>query len=441
MTGNGSREHRSDAFAQPPTRIPPGRRSPRDDDTAEGVRTPSSPTMSGRKPPPPWFALVVLVHAIVVSTALAVAIPEAALVGDPEWGLDYRVYLRAGRELRTPLLYESGTELPFLYPPIAAMLFAALRFAPEAFGHGMLNVATVAATTTSTYCVLSWYAFGTRAQRRTLALAAATFFSLTTPWRTELALGQINSILLAFVIFAVTRTGDRWRDGVLPGLATSIKLAAGIVVPGFLFSLRWRAAAGAVVTFLVSVVIGVLALGDTAVRYWVDVLPAMSDEPGRTEVFSQNLKGALPRLGLVAHDLPLAEALGWGLLVALTATGLRLAWRERDHVKAVLVLGMAGLLAQPVTWTHHWVWLGPAALVLLIGVTRAARRFRWACCLALLLGTILFPVAYALPGRSLSGSGLHLGQALLASGYVLVGLALLVLIPLCPTSRPRDTAG
>lgn len=53
----------------------------------------------------------------------------------------------------------------------------------------------------------------------------------------------------------------------------------------------------------------------------------------------------------------------------------------------------------------------------------------------LLLGTILFPVGYVLPGHSLSGSGLSIGPASLASGYALLGLALLVLIPLCPTGR------
>lgn len=86
---------------------------------------------------------------------------------------------------------------------------------------------------------------------------------------TEPALGQINSILLAAIIIAVTRPGDRARDGVLLGAATSIKLAAGIVVPGFLLARHWRTAAGTVLTFLVSVAIGGIALGGTAVHYWL----------------------------------------------------------------------------------------------------------------------------------------------------------------------------
>ncbi|MGW0889671.1 glycosyltransferase 87 family protein [Saccharopolyspora sp. NPDC002578] len=417
MTENGSREHDS-------TRV---------DDRVEAVRAHPPLDSRGRRTAP-WFAVATLAYAAVLSSALAVAIPEAALVGDPEWGLDYRVYARAGRELWTPALYAPRPELPFLYPPIAGMLFAALRFIPEALGHAVLNIATVAATVTTAHHVLARYDFGTRAQRHALAFAAAGLFSLTTPWRTELALGQINSLLLAAIVIAATRTGDRARDGVLLGAATSIKLAAGIVVPGFLLARRWRTAAGAVLTFLVTVAVGVLVLGGTAVRYWFEVLPRMSNGPVRTEVFSQNLAAALSRLGL-------APPLGWGLLAVLTVIGLSIAVRRRDHFKAVLVLGMAGLLAQPVTWTHHWVWLGPAALVLLIGVVRCAHPYRWACCLVLLLGTILFPVGYALPGHSLSGSGLDLGRALPASGYALLGLALLVLIPLCPTGRrPQDAS-
>ena len=392
--------------------------------------------MTGQKPASSLgFIGAVLSYAIVVSIVMAVVIPAAAIVGDPTWGMDYQVYLRAAQELWTPTLYENRPTLAFIYPPIAALLFAPLQFVPEALGHGLLNVVTVAATVISAYCVLGWYNFGTRTQRRILAFVAATAFSLATPWRNELALGQINSILLALIIVAVTRTSDRWRDGVLLGVSAAIKLAGGIVLPGLLLARRWRAAVGAVVTFLISVAIGLLILGRTAIQYWVDVLPRISNGRARTEIFSQNLKGALPRLDLTSHGVQLAGALGWTLLAALTVTGLCIAYRKRDHVKAVLVLGVAGLLTQPVTWTHHWVWLGPVALIFLIGITRSTRKWPWATCLVLLLATILFPTGYAMPGQSSSGRELTFGQALLASDYVILGFALLVLIPLCPTTR------
>ncbi len=381
------------------------------------------------------FVCAVIGYSVVMSAAAFLLIPRAAIVGDPGWGMDYQVYLRAARELWTSTLYENRPTLPFIYPPIAALMLAPLQFVPDLIGQYLLNVLTVAATVTIVYSVLSWYKVGNLNQRRLLSLAATTMFSVATSWRTELALGQINSILLALIIVGVTRVGDRLRDGALVGVSIAIKLAGGIVVPALLLVRRWRAASGAILTFLLSVVIGLLVLRETAIQYWVDVLPRISAGRPRAEIFSQNLKGALPRFGLTADGVQLAGILGWVLLAALTATGLYIAYRKRDHVKAVIVLGLAGLLAQPVTWTHHWVWLGPAALVLLVGVIRSHHKWRWAACLIALLATIWFPMGYAMPGQSLSGTGLSPGQALLASNYVILGLALLVLIPLCPTAR------
>lgn len=385
------------------------------------------------------FAVAIAVYSVAIALTAWILIPYLRIVADPTWGMDYEVYLRAATELWSDELYADRPTLPFRYPPIAAILFLPLRLLGETAGHNLLNIASVAATVLSAYCVLSWYRVGTVHSRRLLAFAVTTVFVLGTPWRTELALGQVNSILLAFIVVVVTRRSDRFRWGALLGVSVAVKLAAGIVVPGLLLLRRWRTALGAILGFLASVAIGFIVVPANAAEFWFTTFPRMSGGRPRSEIVSQNLTGALPRFDLGA-GAQMGTVLGWSTLLGLTAVGLIIALRQSDPVKVTLVLGIAGLLGQPVTWTHHWVWLGPAALVLSIGIVRSPRKWPWALALVAVLATILFPVGYAMPGQSLSGTALNLWQAIIASSYVILGLVLLVVIPLCPTSRPKQPA-
>ncbi len=63
----------------------------------------------------------------------------------------------------------------------------------------------------------------------------------------------------------------------------------------------------------------------------------------------------------------------------LTAVLVVLAWRalggsvggERDRLASLLVLQVFGLLAAPVSWTHHWVWVVPLMIWLIHGPWRS----------------------------------------------------------------------
>lgn len=382
------------------------------------------------------FVAVVLVYSMCVSLIARGLIPKLEIVADPTWGMDYRVYLRAAKEIWTEVLYENRPILPFRYPPMAAILFLPMRLVSETIGHDVLNTLSVAATVASTYRVLGFYRVGSLSTRRVLALACASILVLGTPWRTELALGQINSILLACVIIVVTHRQDSLRWGALLGIPIAIKLAAGVVVPGLLLLHRPRMTIGAIVAFAVSVLIGFIVMGQNARTFWFETFLRMSGGRPRSEIFSQNLSGALPRFGSVG-GVGLTVFLCWFVLLALTGLGLIIAVRQHDLVKVTLVLGIAGLLGQPVTWTHHWVWLGPAGIIFAIAISRGRRAWPWVLSLAAVVLTIGFPVGYAMPDHSLSGMGLPVWQALIASTYVLVGFALLVLIPLAPI-RPTE---
>jgi alpha-1,2-mannosyltransferase len=61
--------------------------------------------------------------------------------------------------------------------------------------------------------------------------------------------------------------------------------------------------------------------------------------------------------------------------VAAVGAALWAARRYEAHGEELLglsVIGMAGLLASPISWTHHWVWTVPA-LVALVAAARIDR--------------------------------------------------------------------
>jgi alpha-1,2-mannosyltransferase len=60
------------------------------------------------------------------------------------------------------------------------------------------------------------------------------------------------------------------------------------------------------------------------------------------------------------------------------------AHRRGDTLGALLAIAFLGLLASPVSWTHHWVWLAP----LLIWLLAQASHNRQALALALLVGAV-----------------------------------------------------
>jgi alpha-1,2-mannosyltransferase len=91
----------------------------------------------------------------------------------------------------------------------------------------------------------------------------------------------------------------------------------------------------------------------------------------------------------------------------------------------VVSLAVGGLLASPVSWTHHWVWVVPALLIWFV---------RGQLVLAMLgaLTTFLAPM-YFVPLQYGREFGHTWWQAVVAASYVILGLAFLISML---TSRP-----
>ena len=340
------------------------------------------PGGANRRPSTVRFAAVAAL--VLVAQAVVFALwPDAhALL------IDLQVYRVGGEHvLAGAPLYAGGVllDLPFVYPPFAAVLFAPLALLPL----DLLKVLwTAAGVALLAYVV---HRCAPRAAWPVVVLIAVVATALD-PVRTTLYLGQINIVLLALVAGDLLgRPGSRLR-GVGVGLAAAVKLTPLLFVVYLAATGRWRAAATALATFVAAAGLGFLFAPADSVAFWFDGTFLAADRISAVDGPSNHsLNGLLARLG--AEGLPwlaLAGALG----VATIVLALR-AHRAGEEVLAVTLCGLASAALAPFAWSHHYVWVVP--LCVLLG-GRVLAGDRWAA--AGLAGALTVTVAVitALPG-------------------------------------------
>jgi alpha-1,2-mannosyltransferase len=308
---------------------------------------------------------VVLVAANV--TAIVICLPSwtrhgVSLVPDR---LDLDVYRIGGRVWLTGgHLYGSlpktaqGIRLPFTYPPFAAIVLSPLSLIPLGAAGIIVTLATVAllAVTLRMYLpALGWPLAGV------LPLAL-----VLEPVRSTISYGQINVALMALVAADCLARAPRWPRGSLTGLAAAVKLTPLPFVLFFLLRRDYRAAAAMSASFAACTGLGfALAPADSA-RYWTSVVFDTGRIGSPVYAGNQSILGMLTRAGL-RPGTPAATSLWLALSIAvLTAAwlGMRRALAAADAALALSLNAFAALLVSPVSWSHHWVWAGPALLAL-----------------------------------------------------------------------------
>jgi alpha-1,2-mannosyltransferase len=285
--------------------------------------------------------------------------------------IDLQVYAAGGeRVLRGQPLYDGGVllDLPFVYPPFAAWVFA-----PPS----LLPLPLLKAVWTGLTLVLLVYVV--RRFWNGAWLGVAAFVALATwldPVRTTLYLGQINVLVMALVVADVLgRRDSRWR-GVGVGLAAALKLTPLLFVLYLLVTGRFRAAATALGTFAAAVSVGFVIAPADSTTYWLHGTFAaagrISDVAGTS---NHSLNGLVSRLlGPGAAPVYLAGA---AVLVVLT---LALARRAGER-EAVVLVGLCSAAVAPFSWSHHWVWVVPLTVLLV-------RRSAWWLLGAVLVTTV-----------------------------------------------------
>ncbi|HEX4221095.1 MAG TPA: glycosyltransferase 87 family protein [Pseudonocardiaceae bacterium] len=375
---------------------------------------------------PKLVIAIVLVLLCAVVTVLVSHYPWSPGSVLDGYRVDLDVYQRGarrwldGQNLFLPIHPARSHPLPFLYPPLSAILFA--PFALQPFGPASVEITllSVSALACALWVVLrSLRPAGTLAGRWLLLGVLLPLALLFEPVRQTLGYGQINLLLMGMVTLDCLARSSRWPRGVLVGLAAAIKLTPAAFLLLFLLRKDWRALALAGVSFVVSTGIGALLDWPDSLAYWTKIA-YQTNRINIGVVANQSITAVLMRLGL--HS-PVRGAV-WLVLAAMVLVVAVLAIRRAingGHLAlAVSLNGVFELLVSPISWSHHWVWSVP----LVVSLVALGRRSKAVLpLLAAAVATALFttapqwqhpvPSTWGFAGNLVGNCYVYLGVALL----------------------------
>lgn len=276
------------------------------------------------------------------------------------WMIDLDVYRRTGSMLLAGQDFYVAEGLPWIYPPFAALFTVPLAVVPLAAAQAfwiLLNVALLMAIL---------HRLGLKGWTLSLATTAAIW--LAEPVRETIGFGQLGVILVAAAILDSVPGPRLWRrrllpEGVLVGLAAAVKLTPAVVAASNFFAGRRRPGLVAFASFVGATGVGLALLPAGSVHYWGGLLSGNSGiNSGILFKTNQSVMGLWARLfgELSRGGLVLSAVV---LLVGVAAAVL--AERAGQRELAVCLAGLTSLLASPISWSHHYVWIVPLVAVLL----------------------------------------------------------------------------
>lgn len=356
--------------------------------------------------------------------------------------VDLEVYRRAGAVLlQGGDFYTLPGSLPFLYPPFAAVLAVPLAVVPVAGAQIGWTVAGILAL----LAVL--HRFGLTGWVLSLVGTATVWF--IEPVTETLALGQLGIFLVALVVLDLVPGPRVFRrrllpQGTLTALAAAVKLTPAIFVVYLLAVRRTRTFVAAVVTGLAVTLASAAVAPRASLGFWSRL--AHGDTGlGHSIIYSTN-QSVIADVARVGGLSGAATATGLLLSALVAALGVWAAvrwYRAGDVAMAVDLCGLASLLASPVSWLHHFVWVVPLALTLATRGRQATPALPgWFAALVwVFVGWVVASPFRRLPfgaDRELLWSW---DQQLLASVTALLGTAVLVAAVLLPRPRHDQRAG
>lgn len=292
----------------------------------------------------------------------AVTIPGGSLVPWAPAMIDLDVYRRTGGLLLQGRDIYAAEGLPWIYPPFAALFTVPLSWMPL----GVAQVFWIGLTVALLMAML--YRLGLSGWLLSLATTASVV--LAEPVRETLGFGQLGVLLVSAAVLD-SMPGRRifprrlTPEGTLIGLATAVKLTPATVAAYQFFAGRRRPGLVAFFTFLGATTLGFAVMTQGSLHYWLGLASGNSGiNSGIVFKTNQSVMGAWARLfgelsrgGLVLSAIVAVV----GIIVAV------LVHRAGQAPLALCVAGLTSLLASPISWSHHYVWIVPLTVVLLTG--------------------------------------------------------------------------
>ncbi|MGH3580565.1 MAG: glycosyltransferase 87 family protein [Mycobacterium sp.] len=305
------------------------------------------------------------------------------LLGHAPYRIDIDVYRMGGRAWLdgTPLYADStkfkteaGLDLPFTYPPLAAIVFAPFAWLTLPAASAAITVTTLVLLVVSMTIVLTRLEVGPGWQARVWLAAAlvAPAVVYLEPIRANFAFGQINVVLMTLVIADCVPRKTPWPRGLLLGVAIAVKLTPAVFLLYFVLRRDVRAVLVTAASTCAATAVGFVLAWRDSWTYWTETLHDTDRIGNATLNTNQNISGTLARLGIGEEARFVLWATACVAVLGLTVWAARRVLRADQPVLALICVALFGLAVSPVSWSHHWVWVLPATLV--VGVIGFRRR-------------------------------------------------------------------
>lgn len=376
-----------------------------------------------------WGLLLLLPPLVSGLYIAAVTIPGGSFVPWEPAMIDLDVYRRTGSMLLQGQDFYVAEGLPWIYPPFAALLTVPLALIPLAAA----EVAWITVTILLVMAIL--YRLGLSGWVLSLAATAAVW--LVEPVRETLGFGQLGVLLVAAAVLD-SMPGRRLLpqrflpEGALVGVATAVKLTPATVAATLFFARRPRPGLVAFFTFVAATGLGFLLLPRESMHYWSGLASGDSGiNAGIIFHTNQSIMGAWARL---FGELSRGGLVLSALVAVLGIWSAAVVYRSGEQRLAICVAGITSLLASPISWSHHYVWIVPLAVVLLQDrhLARGLRVFG----LLYVIWVVAAPFKQ-LPGGDGVEATYNVGQQLVVNLGVAAGLVLVLASGVVAARRVR----
>lgn len=337
---------------------------------------------------------------------------------------------------------QGGLDLPFTYPPLAAIVFGPLALVSLPVASVVITATTWLLLIVSTWMVLtrlevaqSWPVSGSPRLRRWWLAAGLVGLAVwwLEPVQANFSFGQINVILMTLVIADCVPRRTPWPRGVLLGLAIALKLTPAVFLLYFVLRRDTRAVLTSLGSFVAATLLGWALAPRDSLEYWTVTVHHTGRIGSASFQTNQNAAGALARLSLGESTHFLVWTATCLVVLALTVWAVRRVLRAGEPTLGLICVALFGLVVSPVSWSHHWVWVLPTIVV---AAVVAYRRRDVVLALVALAGTALmvWPPIYLLPEHHESAASWW--RQLFGMSYVWWALAMIAVAGLRTTPRP-----
>jgi alpha-1,2-mannosyltransferase len=333
--------------------------------------------------------------------------------------------------------------LPFIYPPFAALVMVPLAVVSWTAAWVTLLALSVLALGATLYIVARrlWPAGGAGGALSVASIALPLALAVQPgkaidfdnppqglppialdPVLQTIEFGQINLVLMALVALDVLVVRPRWPRGTLIGIAAAIKLTPAAFVLYFLLRRDYRAAVTAAIAGAAATLVAFAIAPGPSLMFWLhNPAAGVSASPFFT---NQTFQAVLVRAGV---DGP-ARTICWLLLSAGLVVLAAPVIRKGPAPLALVATAGVGLLVSPTSWSHHWVWIAPALLVMAATAWRTASSAWWTATAFTAAVFVIAPHRLGLPRAGETELNWSPMQQVIGSTYVWFTVLLYVLL-------------